>query len=808
MHLPAPFRRLRAWTRRYAKQLLVVFGLLSVAYYFCLPEPLFEDPYSTILLDAKEDLLGAKIATDGQWRFPPRDSVPLKFAQALLQFEDKRFYQHWGVDAIALGRAIWTNVNSGSVVSGASTITMQVIRLSRKGKSRSIWEKMIESVLATRLEWRYSKESILALYAAHAPFGGNVVGLEAAAWKYFGRKPSELSWAESAMLAVLPNSPSLIHPGRNRAALQAKRNALLERLWKRGYLDSLDYELALLEPLPQKPKDLPRLAPHLLERAHLEQVVQAKRKDGRLHSTIDARLQQRLQEQLERHHERLRGNQIHNAAILVLEVETGDVLAYLGNTPAGSAHGEAVDIITAQRSTGSILKPFLYAAMINEGHILPQQLFPDIPSQFGGYTPKNYDLSYSGAVPADKALSRSLNVPSVYMLKAFGVGRFQDYLQRMGMSSLTQSADHYGLSLILGGAETTLWELGSMYNGMARLLKHFYDYDGQYAPNSFRTANYLLADSKGRLEGVERKQLQQHSPLSAAAAWHSFEAMQEVVRPGDDLYWKNFQSSGKVAWKTGTSFGFRDAWAVGCTPEHTVAVWVGNADGEGRPGLVGLQAAAPILFDVLQSLGRSRHWFEAPFDEMQEILVCRQSGHLPGRYCPDLDSIWAATPATHGTPCPYHQQVLLDSSGRYQVHSDCVSPADMQARPFFVLPPAQAWYYQQQHPQYQSVPPYRADCQAAAPQQRRKMALIYPKANMRIYIPRELDERKSRTVFEAAHQHPAQTIYWHLDEAFIGTTKDIHQLAIQPKPGKHVLTLVDETGETLLRSFEILETED
>lgn len=807
MRLFAPFHHLRTWIRRYAKQLLLFFSLLLVAYYFCLPEPLFDDPYSTVLLDTKGDLLGAKIATDGQWRFPPVDSVPDKFTQALLQFEDKRFYEHWGVDPIALGRAIWTNISRGSVVSGASTISMQVIRLSRRGKSRNIGEKMIESVLATRLEWRYDKEAILSLYAAHAPFGGNVVGLEAAAWKYFGRKASELSWAESTMLAVLPNSPSLIHPGRNRDALQAKRNLLLRRLWKRGYLDSLDYELALLEPLPQEPKDLPRLAPHLLERAHIEQVVRAKRKDGRLHSTIRADLQWRLQEQLQRHYEQLRGNQIHNAAVLVLEVETGDVLAYLGNTPAGQAHGAAVDIIQAPRSTGSILKPFLYAAMLHEGHILPQQLFPDIPAQFGGYTPKNYDLSYSGAVPADKALSRSLNVPSVYMLQDFGVARFQDYLQRLGMHSLKQPAEHYGLSLILGGAETTLWELGSMYNSMARILKHFYVYDGKYAPAPFRPANYLLANSQGRLQGSEKEQLQRHSPLSAAAIWHSFEAMQEVVRPGDDLYWKNFQSSGKVAWKTGTSFGFRDAWAVGCTPEYTVAVWVGNADGEGRPGLVGLRAAAPILFDALQALGRSRHWFEPPFDEMEQLLVCRQSGQLPGPHCTEVDSIWALRSATRGAACPYHQRIWLDASGRYQVHSDCVSPSNMQAQSFFVLPPVQAWYYQQQHPQYQAVPPYRADCQNAAPQQRRKMALIYPKANMRIYIPRELDERKGRSVFEAAHQHPEQTIYWHLNDVFIGKTKDIHQLAIQPKAGKYVLTLVDGTGETLVRPFEILEEE-
>lgn len=789
--------------KRYKKRIALggLVGIL-IAYYFCLPQPLFDHPTSTVLLDAEGGLLGAKIATDGQWRFPHNPIVPDKFRAAIIAFEDKRFERHWGVDLWALGRAFQLNWEQGRTVSGGSTLTMQTIRLSRDNPARTIPEKILEIILATRLEWTYSKDEILAFYASNAPFGGNVVGLDAAAWKYFQRAVTDLSWAEACMLAVLPNSPSLIHLGRNRERLRTKRNKLLDKLQTRGILDSTSCTLAKLEPLPQRPEPLPRLSPHLLERVHQEWVITGKH-TGVIHSTIQKNLQERLNVVLDRHHQHLLTNEIHNAAALIIDVPTGNVVAYVGNVTEGKAeHSPDVDIVTAPRSTGSILKPFLYAAMLHDGQALSQMLFPDVPSNFGSYRPLNYDKSFDGVVPANEVITRSLNIPTVHMLQDYGVARFANKLRRLGMTTLHRSAPDYGLSLILGGAEASLWDLGGIYASMARNLTDFNSYNAQYDPNAFRPLNYKLDQTHERLDATAPG-LEGHSLLRAGAIWHTFQAMQEVVRPGLDALWKSFPSAQRVAWKTGTSFGFRDAWAVGCTPDYVVAVWVGNADGEGRPGLVGVEVAAPILFDAFSLLETGTEWFEEPHDDFVALSICKESGHLATAACTETVVRHELAGATHTKPCPYHQTVHLSPEGNWRVHADCESPARMQTKSFFVLPPVQSYYYSRKQPNYEKLPPFREDCLAGATSNS-PLALVYPSTHIKIYVPVNLDETRSRTVFEAKHRRPTSTLYWHLDNTYVGTTKELHYLDLDPPPGNHVITVVDEQGNEVKQTFEIV----
>ncbi|MCK7557828.1 transglycosylase domain-containing protein [Chitinophaga sedimenti] len=322
----------------------MIVGLLLIAYYFCLPRKLFVTPTSYVVEDSNGELLSAAIANDGQWRFPGDKDVPEKFAACITTYEDKRFYHHWGVDPIAMGRAVKQNIGGRKVVSGGSTITMQVIRLYRN-KPRNLWQKMVETLMATRLEFRYSKKTILSLYAANAPFGGNVVGLEAASWRYYGRKPSQLSWGEMAALAVLPNSPALVHPGRNRNTLLNKRNALLEKLREAGKLDSTACALAKLEPIPDEPLALPQLAPHLLDLFRQQQ--RGKDGDTRVRSSLDGPLQRNVTDILARHHVGFRANGINNAAAIVLDVETGNALAYVGNvySPTNNELESYVDVI-------------------------------------------------------------------------------------------------------------------------------------------------------------------------------------------------------------------------------------------------------------------------------------------------------------------------------------------------------------------------------------------------------------------------------------------------------------------------------
>ncbi len=774
-----------------------VFFVFLLIYALLLPKKLFNNPVCTVLYDKNYHLLGAHIADDSQWRFPQCDSVPYKFRQCIIQYEDKRFYYHWGVDLLALARAIKQNISSNQIVSGASTIPMQIIRLSRKDKPRTVKEKIIEIILATRIEFRYSKNELLNLYASHAPFGGNVVGLEAASWRYFGRASYKLTWAESAMLAVLPNSPALIHPGRNRNELKQKRNFLLKRLYEKEIIDSLSYQLALEEEIPEKPKAFPQHAPHMLIRAKTEA-----HKTARVHSSLDIGIQKQVNRIIKRHHQYLEGNQIHNVAALVLEVETGNVIAYAGNAgfDKDSPHGSQVDVIMADRSTGSILKPFLYAAMLHSGDILPKTLIADIPTQIAGYAPKNYNLGYDGAVPARRALARSLNVPAIKMLQQYGVEKFHYLLKKMGMTSLYYPPDHYGLSLILGGCEGKLWDICGIYASMARTLNHFTEFNSRYNKEDFFSPNYLF----GKTTLQKNPETERNTLLNAAAIYHTFDAMLTVERPAEESSWQSFSSSHKIAWKTGTSFGFRDAWAIGLTPEYVVGVWAGNADGEGRPGLVGIKTAAPVLFDIFDILTINKSWFSPPYDDMVYTAICHESGYLINSACNHVDSAWIPQTGLRTKACPYHKIIHLDKETGLRVHSDCESTQNMNHESWFVLPPALEWYYKRRNSTYKTLPPYREDCRENMLDYMQSMEIIYPQPNAQIYVPTELNGEPGSTVFEVAHRKPGTKIFWHIDDKYAGTTKDFHHLALRPSTGKHLLKLIDEKGEKITVPFEII----
>lgn len=770
-------------------------AVLLVCYYLCLPKKLFRTPTSYVVEDSNGELLSAAIASDGQWRFPADKEVPEKFAACIVAYEDKRFYYHWGVDPLAMGRAVKQNLGGRRVVSGGSTITMQVIRLYRN-KPRNLWQKAIETVLATRLEFSYSKKAILGLYAANAPFGGNVVGLEAASWRYYGRKPAQLSWGEMAALAVLPNSPALVHPGRNRKTLLNKRNQLLDKLQENGKIDSTTCQLAKLEPIPDQPLALPQWAPHLLDKFKADQ--RGKGGDTRVRSSIDGNLQRSVIDILNHYHTGFKANGINNAAALVLDVESGNTLAYVGNIyDPGNAELESyVDVIQAQRSPGSTLKPLLYAAMMNDGIILPNTLIPDIPTQIAGYTPQNFDLDYDGAVPASQALSRSLNIPAVRMLQQYRYQRFHALLRRLGITTLTQPASHYGLSLILGGGSTTLWELTGVYASLARTLLHMEQHEGKYDEDDIHPPGYRINE---RLPSKHKASA--YGVLDAASLWYAFKAMQDVMRPGEELLWQQFSSSQQVAWKTGTSFGFRDGWAIGVTPQYVVGVWVGNTDGEGRPGLVGVATAAPVMFDIFRQL-RLNSWFDMPSSKMKQIAVCRLSGQRAGEYCETVDSVMAPLAGLRSALCPYHQLVHLDATGKFRVTSACELPQQMVHKAWFVLPPAIEFYYRSKHT-YEPLPPYKPGCNTGEIAGH-AMELIYPRPHARIYVPLELDGSRGEAIFRATHRDGNAKIFWHLDNEYVGATTTFHQLPLKPSAGKHTITLVDESGDQVQQQFEIL----
>lgn len=800
-----------AFRKKYsAKCKRIILALLILIFFLVLflcslPKKLFTDPLCTVITDRNNRLLGAHIADDGQWRFPPGDSVSLKFEKSILAFEDKRFYYHPGFDIIAIFRALRDNFMAGKIISGGSTISMQVIRLYRKGKSRTVTEKIIEAFLALRLETRFSKSQILNLYASNAPFGGNVVGINAAAWRYFGRSAANLSWAESAMLAVLPNSPALIHPGRNRRKLYNKRNDLLADLNKNGDIDKETYELAIEEPIPNKPKAFPQCAPHLLTRIMLEN----ENPEAVFKTSINKNTQIKANQIVNRHQKVLSGKGIYNIAAIIIHVESNKVIAYIGNvdTYNNLANNGKVDVIMAERSTGSILKPFLYAGLLTSGDILPNTLITDVPTYFSGYTPKNYNLGYDGAVPAHRALARSLNIPAAYMLQKYGLEKFHSLLKKLGMTSIHKQPSHYGLALVLGGCEGKLWDLTGIYASMARSLNHFQKYSGRYNLNDYKKPDLLMGGQTKYIKDISK--LPESSILTASSIWFTFKAMIDVERPEEEGNWQDFTSSERIAWKTGTSFGFRDAWAIGVTPDYVVGVWTGNADGEGRPELIGVRTAAPVLFDIFDILPLKSKWFEKPYDDMIQSPVCIKSGYLAGQNCDQTENRWIPANGIRSGACPYHKIIHLDKTESYRVNSNCESVDSMVHKSWFILPPKIEKFYKIKHISYQPLPAFRSDCLGTSDNEETKaMQMVYPQSGTQIFIPKEISGNKGRSVFEVAHRKPNTTIYWYIDENFVGETKRYHKLEILCRKGKHILTLVDEYGENLKVKFEILDKDE
>ncbi|WP_395057734.1 penicillin-binding protein 1C [Flavobacterium sp.] len=762
--------------------------LLLIVYYFSLPSTLFQEPYSTVIESKEGELLGAKIARDGQWRFPTQDSVPYKFKKCIVYFEDEYFYKHTGFNPVAMVNAIKQNQKAGKVVRGGSTLTQQVIRLSRKGKNRTYFEKVIEIILATRLELRHSKDKILELYAAHAPFGGNVVGLEMASWRYFGVQSHQLSWAESATLAVLPNAPSLIYPGKNQQKLLKKRNNLLLKLKTEGIIDTQTYELAIDEPLPQKPYDLPQIAPHLLQRV-------AKNQEGtRLKTTVDIALQNRVNQIAKYYYNQYKQNEVNNLAIIVIDIKTRNIISYVGNSPTDLNHQKDVDIIDAPRSTGSILKPLLYAAMLDEGELLPNTLVADIPTQISGYTPQNFNLTFDGAVPAHRALSRSLNIPSVLMLQDFGVNKFYEELKRFKLRDISKSPDHYGLSLILGGAESNLWDLCRTYAGLSSTVEYFNKNNGNYRTKEFVELNYDHNFTPDFGSNSKQKTI-----LGAGAIWQTYNAMEEVNRPEGNEAWKFYDSSLKIAWKTGTSFGNRDAWAIGTNARYVVGVWVGNASGEGRPTLTGVTSAAPILFDVFNLLPRQK-WFETPLLDLTEVEVCKISGHLAQEGCPKIKQYIPLKGKTTSI-CPYHKTVHLDKTEKYRVNSSCENVENVVTQKWFVLPPVMEWYYKSQHVDYLPLPPFRSDCTGILTA---SMDFIYPKTNSKIYLTKNFNSEVQPVILKIAHSNRETEVFWYVDNMYKGSTKTFHEMPITPTEGFHYITVIDESGYEIRKKIEIV----
>ncbi len=527
---------------------------------------------STTVVDRNGRLLRAFAMADGRWRLPvnAKTNVDPGYLDLLLAYEDRRFRSHIGVDPLALGRAALQLISHGHIVSGGSTITMQLARLMEPRQERSLPAKLRQAVRALQIEAQLSKDEILNFYLALAPFGGNLEGIRAASIAYFGKEPKRLSLAESALLVALPQSPETRRLDRHPAAARAARDRVLERMVHEGHISVEDAEQARAVPVPRLRKPMPILAPHSADRAT------ALVKDTPLiRLTLESGIQRAL-EALARDRAAAQGPNI-STAIVAVDNESGDVIARVGSPDYfDDRRAGQVDMTRAVRSPGSTLKPFIYGLAFEDGFVHPDSLIDDRPIRFGSYAPENFDMTFQGTVPVRRALQMSLNVPAIALLDRVGAGRLASRLKQAGANLVLPKDEAPGLAMGLGGVGVTLQDLVQLYSGIARL-------------GNTRPLREIIQDND---DGRDPLRL-----MDQVAAWQVGNVLMGTPPPENAAH-------NRIAFKTGTSYGYRDAWSIGFDGRMTIGIWVGRPDGAPVPGLVGRTAAAPILFDAFARTGK------------------------------------------------------------------------------------------------------------------------------------------------------------------------------------------------------------
>lgn len=756
---------------------ILILGLVLTGYLAYLGSTLqFDERYAHILI-ADGEVIDAQVSADEQWRILCEGDLPEKLATTLKLFEDQYFDYHIGINPVSLIKAMRDNYRAGQTVRGGSTITMQLARIIEGNQRRTYRQKVREIGIAFALELTMTKPEILHAYAQYAPYGGNTIGYCAAALRYYDKSPDQLSWTESATLSVLPNAPGKIYPGRSQEILVRKRNFLLDKLLSNDLIDSVTHRLSILEDLPQQSHQFASLSPHLLQRMKKDQPQSFNHQ-----TTLDASLQQNVVRILSQYREDYEeSTDVKNLAALIMRHD-GSIAAYVANVNCGQDCGTDVDILRSQRSPGSTLKPLLYGMAIDQGMLTPQSLLEDIPIFYNGYSPANFDKTYRGVVVAEEALTTSLNIPAVNLLKEYGTHPFLSDLRRMGMTTMKKSADHYGLSLILGGSEVEPLELVATYNNLSRVAR------GQMPICAYFNK-----------EGIEAKgsHNQNSFPMSAGSAYLTLKMLKGVNRPKSEDGWQYFESKQEIAWKTGTSFGLRDAWSVGCTQDYTILVWVGNADGQGKAGLTGMAKAAPILFDLFKLLPNSTPG-QVPSNKMQDKTICKVSGFSPTAACQQTTLIKMPKAAGSLPLCKYHQELTLDSSGKYQVYQECVD--EVQHQSVFSLEPVVNSYYKKSTGTSHAPPPYLPGCAQATD----IVKIIYPKPNSEILLPTDIDNKKELLISKALASETVDSLYWFLNDELVTVTQDRHELSLDLNPGNHRLTVVSNDGAEESREFVVL----
>lgn len=728
--------------------------------------------FSQVIEDRSGHILHTFLTPDGQWRMKmnPQDLSP-QLEKALLFKEDKYFFHHPGINPFALIRALWNNIWTHRRTSGASTINMQVARM-LDPKPRTYGNKLIEMFRALQLEWHYSKKDILLDYLDLVPYGSNIDGVKSAAELYFGKSPGRLSLAQVSTLAVIPNRPNSLVIGKDNRILVAERNKWLLRFGRARLFPASMIRDALGEPLTAYRHEVPSLAPQFCQRVH-------GLFPGRsiLHTTLDKGIQERCQQMVRDYVSRIRQEGITNASVLIINNRTHQVLTYIGSADFRdrSAHGQ-VDGVQAIRSPGSTLKPLLYGMAFDQGLYTPRTVIDDIPLDIGGYRPENYDQQFRGQVTVQYALENSLNIPAVQTLNSVGISRFIDRLSLAGFKEIHSDSRDLGLSLILGGCGVSLEELTRLYSALANY--------GEY---------YSLQWLRGQEVAHPGKQSGHLVPvplLSQPAAFMITHILSRLTRPDLPENYANARNLVKIAWKTGTSYGRRDAWTLGYNEEYTVGVWVGNFSGRGVPDLSGAQSATPLLFDIFQVISdpKKQSWFSPPYG-LGIRQVCRLSGNIPDTFCKEIVEDYYIPGISSNKVCQHEKRVWVSADGRISYCTACLPGSGYLTRWYPNIDPGLAAYYDSRHIPYLKIPPHNPNCervfQGAAPS-------IVSLNNGLEYDIEKKEGQKLMLACTAADG--VKSVYWYINDRFFKKSHVNEHLFFQPRTPDIKISCMDDKG--------------
>ncbi len=753
---------------------LLLFLALNLV--FPLPVEKLQPRGSTVISDRNGELMRVFLAPDQMWRMNLKsDEISPVLKKAVLAYEDRYFHYHPGINPFAIARAAVVNLKAGRVLEGGSTITMQVARLIEP-KERTLWSKMIEAFRAVQLELHYSKDEILTCYFNLAPYGGNVVGVGAASYLYFNKPANRLSIGEAALLAAIPNSPNEIRPDVNSDAARAARGRILALLRNQGSITEQQYREAANEPVPQQRYPLPFEAPHLAT-----YLLQRWPGEERLQTTIDDRIQRTVAGILRREKGLLASQGISNAAAVVIDNQTGELLSLVGSIDFfdEKASGQ-VDGALAPRSPGSALKPFVYALAIGQGLISPQSLLADVPQDYSGYRPQNYDDTYHGAVTVEEALIRSLNVPAVNLYADLGSQGLYSFLKQAGVTTLPEKKEYYGLPLVLGGCEVNLLELSTIYSGLAN-------------GGRFSNCRMLLTDPV-----PASKQM-----LSEGACYIITDILSRLQRPELPAVWEWSVNQPKVAWKTGTSYGHRDAWSIGYTPRYTVGVWAGNFDGKGARALVGAEIAAPILFDIFTLLeDNGERWFAQP-KSVKRRRVCAVSGLPMSPYCDASKTELYLPGISPQQECNIHKCVLVDDESGYRLCPHCREGHRYHEVVYEQWPAQVATWMERNGYSIAQIPSHNPKCTSLADGEG---PVIYsPLAKCDYKLRHGVDPKYQKILLDAKVSNSTANIFWFLDRDLIYSGPPTSQLFVTPTLGTHKLICMDDEGRSATVTLNVIE---